>query len=149
MATDSDETIIDGLINYVEISGNQRDVHEGTAVYRSVADAFRPQISVGDTCSLAFHSMIIRPDIRTECFVAVLDSKVVVAWRKGLIKKYLQTEMIPKDRITSVVVEKSSSGATRGATLMRITAGSTMTFAIPPGRMDVGMAIRDAILLPH
>ena len=145
MAFDPDDVIIDGLAKYVELSGDQQDVQMGAAVYKSVADAFRSRLSPGVTCALAFPSMIIRPEIRAACFVAILDSEVVIAWKKGTFKKSLQTEIVPKNEITSGDVETSSSGATRGATLMKITAGMTVTFALPKGRPDIWSAIGEAI----
>jgi hypothetical protein len=144
----TDDVIAEGLANYVRMSGDQREIQLGAGLYKALAEAFRVQISDGNSCSLAFSSMIVRPDIRTSCFVAVLDSKVVVAWKKGIFKKVIQCEPIPKNRISSVEVETSSSGATRGATLMKVTAGgTTTTFALPKGRPDIWEAIRKAILL--
>lgn len=142
----ADDVIAEGLTNYVQISGDQREIQMGAGLYRSLAQAFRDHIFDRDSCSLAFPSMIIRPDIRTSCFVAILDSKVVVAWKKGVFKKVIESEPIPKNRISSAEVETSSSGAMRGATLMKITAGETTTFALPKGRPDIWEAVRTAIL---
>jgi len=146
MPFDPDDVIVDGLTTYVQLSGDKKDAELGGYIYKTVADAFRSHLSAGDTCALAFPSMIIRPDIRTQCFVAVLDSDVVVAWKKGVIRKTLETEVIPRARITSADVETGSSGATRGATMLTIKAGETVTLALPKGRKDLWAAIRQAVL---
>ena len=142
MPFDPDETIIDGLTAYVQLSNDKRDVDVGAMVYRTVAEAFRPNVSDEETCSLAFMSMIIRPDIRTECFVAVLESKVIVAWKKGAIRKTLQTEIIPRNRIKSANIKASSNTA-----LMTIEADTDITLALPKGRKDLWDAIGQAVIV--
>jgi hypothetical protein len=143
MVTNQDETVIDGLANYVELSRDKRDAQLGSAIYKSVAGVFCSNITPGSSCSLAFPSMIIRPDIRTECFVAVLDSSVIVAWTKGLIRKTPQSAVLPRKQIKSADIEPYGSGAT----VLKITAGDqTVTIAMPNGRSDIGNAITQAIL---
>jgi hypothetical protein len=148
MAFNPDETILEGLTNYVMASGDKREVQAGSMVYKSMANGIRSHISPGDTCSLAFPSMIIRPEIRTNCFVVVLDSKVLVAWKKGLLRKTIEVEVLPKRQISGAEATVSNSGGTRGATLMTVQAEKSVCFALPKGRPDLTDAIRKAILAP-
>lgn len=88
-------------------------------------------INSTDTCSLAFGSMIIRSDIRTGCVVAVLQDRVIAAWKKGLFKKTVQHVSIPR----SAIVSAASSPDPRLGRNVRVfkikTASDELVFALP------------------
>ena len=68
---------------------------------REVRDVFVENISADNTCTFAFPSMVLLPAIRVECFVAILNDRVIVAWRKGLFRKKTVSRVIPKHTIKS------------------------------------------------
>jgi hypothetical protein len=142
---DFDDLIIDGLTSYVGISNDSGDIQEGAAAYRQVADALRAAAPLGEKCRLAFPSMVIRPDVRTQCFVAIFESAVVVAWRKGAFRKRVELESLPLRSVTKARAEVSTASSTRGALLMTIDGSTTVTFALPQGRDDIAEGIRAAL----
>jgi hypothetical protein len=146
-AFDPDELIVDGLTNFANLARDRSYLQLGPAVYRSVAEVFRQNLKPGETCSLAFPSMIVRPDLRTECFVAVTSSHLVVAWTRGMIRKKTEWEIVPLMSITDAKWEVSAAPGTRGTILMNVQADRTLTLALPTERAEeVGSAIRSALL---
>jgi len=146
MPFDPDEVVIDGMTCYVNLSEDSSAIQSGAQTYKPLAGSIRPHITQGVSCALAFPSMIIRPDIRTECFVVVLDSEVVIAWNKGLFRKTTQTEVLSRDQITAVDVETNPAGVT----LLKIACpGKTVDVALPKGRSDLGKSISEIILPPR
>jgi hypothetical protein len=147
-ANDPDELIIDGLMRFSEAMNDLQMGKAGGMVYASVKEAVRPRLGEGTACAIAFPSMIIRPDIRTECFVAVLSSEVIVAWKKGLFRKTVESEVIPRSSIVDATVGAGTSASTRGATLLTIrTKGDrSVTVALPKGKPEVATLIRSEIV---
>jgi hypothetical protein len=143
MAISVDDAVSDGLTNYVNLAEDHSAVQEGAQAYRAVAETIRQNVAPGEGCSLAFPSMIIRLDVRTQCFVVVTDSKVVVAWKKGLFKKAGQSEVILRSELIGTDVESTPAGIT----VLKISgAGKTVSVALPKGRSDLGKAIGKAIM---
>jgi len=142
----SDEAIIEGITNYVQLSGDQSDVQEAAKVYKAVADVVRSNVAPGEPCKLALPSMVIRPDIRTQCIVAIFESRLIVAWQKGTFRKTSEVEVIPTNAITKAEAAVSTKSSTRGALLMTVEGGTTVTFALPANRTDIGDAIRSALI---
>ncbi len=143
---DPDEIIIDGLTNFAEATKDVGDARMGGMVYKSVAEVFRQNVKPGDTCAIAFPSMIVRPDVRTQCFVAITSSHLIVAWKKGLVRKTTESEVIPLNAITDAQWEVSTVASTRGAALMHVQAADRkVTFALPKGRADMANVIQAAL----
>jgi hypothetical protein len=147
---DPDDIIINGLTNFAEATKDVNDAQMGGMVYKSVADVFRQNLKPGDTCAIALPSMIVLPNIRTQCFVAITSSHLIVAWRKGLVRKNTESEVIPLGAITDAQWDVSTAASTRGASLMHVqAAGRSVTFALPKGRADMANVIRGALLIYH
>jgi hypothetical protein len=88
----------------------------------------------------------VLPDIRVECFVAILNDRVIVAWRKGLFRKQTVARVIPKHTIKQAswaVVNRP--GATRGAALLTIIDDETIEIALPKDKPAVANAILLAV----
>ena len=137
------EIITKGLMNFANATGDRSIVELGETAYRDVQDVFVEHIKPDNTCIFAFPSMVILPDIRTECFVAVLNDSVIVAWRKGLIKKTTVSRVIPKSTIRQASWAVSNRPGSRGAALLTITANETIDIALPKDKP----AVTDAILV--
>jgi CBS domain-containing protein len=141
------EVIMRGLANYVNATDDTDYLPMGYITYRDVKDVFIENIRPGDTCLLAFPSMVILPEIRVECFVAVLNDRVIIAWRKGLFMKKMVSRVIPKHTIKQAswaVVNRP--GMTRGNTIMlTIIADGTIALAMPKDKPAVADAIVAAL----
>jgi hypothetical protein len=127
----SEDAILEGLSLFGETVQDIPLVRSGAVLYKSLSEVFSANWPVGETCSLAFPAMIIRPEIRTECFVAISTSQVIIAWKKGLLKKTVERKIIPMRSIKEVKNHVGSNSATRGASLVSIVADDEMTFALP------------------
>src|SRR6266487_1224094 len=118
------DILTNGLMNFVNATDDKSGLEMATIVLRDVKDVFVENIRADDTCKFAFPSMVMLPNIRVECFVAVLSDRVIVAWRKGFIKKTTVSRVIPKHTIKQAswaVVNRP--GVTRGgAALLTIIA---------------------------
>jgi hypothetical protein len=139
--------LANGLMNYVNATGDKSYLEMATIVLRDVKDVFFENIRATDTCTFAFPSMVVLPEIRVECFVAVLNDHVIVAWRKGLIMKKTVSRVIPKHTIKQAswaVVNRP--GVTRGgAALLTIIADDTIDIAMPKDKAAVADAIVAAL----
>ncbi len=139
------DILANGLMNFANAIGDKSMLQGGAVVYRDVKDVFIENIRAGDTCMFAFPSMVVLPDIRVECFVAVLNDRVIVAWRKGFIKKTTVSRVIPKSTIKQASWAVSKRPGSRGAALLTITAGETIDIALPIGKPAVADAVVAAV----
>src|SRR5216684_2528465 len=137
--------LANGLMNFANVSGDKSMMELATVALRDVRDVFVENIKADDTCTFAFPSMVVLPDIRVECFVAVLDDRVIVAWRKGFFKKTTCSRVIPKSTIREASWAVSNRPGTRGASLLTITADETIDIALPEDKPAVANAILLAV----
>jgi hypothetical protein len=108
-----------GLENFVNTTKDKTDMELAGYVLRDTKEVFIENTRPGDTCLLAFPSMVILPEIRVECFVAVLADRVIAAWRKGLVFKKTDSRVIPKHTIQKVSwAMVNRPGVTRGKSPM-------------------------------
>ncbi len=136
------DILSNGLMNFANVTGDRSMVQAGAMALREVRDVFVENIKVDNTCTFAFPSMVVLPDIRTDCFVAVLNDRVIVAWRKGFFRKTTVSRVIPKSTIRQASWAVSNRPGSRGAALLTITADETIDIALPMGKP----AVADAIL---
>jgi hypothetical protein len=138
----SQEQVLDiistGLTNFVNALGDTSMLEAGAMAYADNKSSFIGHIKTGDNCKFAFPSMVILPDKRAECFVAILNDKIIVAWRLGFFKKTNYSSVIPKNKIETAKWYISDQPGTRGATLLSITSQENTTFALP--LMNTGLA---------
>jgi hypothetical protein len=139
------DLIANGLMNFANATGERMMVQAGAMIYRDVQDVFAENIKADNTCAFAFPSMIVLPDIRTDCFVAVLNDRVIVAWRKGFLRKTTVSRVIPKSTIRQAAWAVSNRPDSRGAALLTITADETIDIALPKGKPAVANAILAAV----
>jgi hypothetical protein len=141
------DILANGLMNFANATGDKSMVELATMALRDVRDVFVENIKADDTCTFAFPSMVVLPDIRVECFVAILNDRVIVAWRKGLFRKKTVSRVIPKHTIKQAswaVVNRP--GVTRGgAALLTIIADETIDIALPQDKPAVANAILLAV----
>jgi hypothetical protein len=139
---DPDDIVADGLVNFVNLMRDRSFASVGGQMYALVADLFRAKLQPGDTCPIALPSMIISPDLRVECLVAITSRELIAAWSKGMFRKRVESQSMPRASITDVDWEVSTRASTRGATLLHVTGSETVTFALPQDRPDVADAIK-------
>lgn len=168
------DILANGLMNFVNVTGDKEMMKLATMVLRDVSDVFVEHIKADDICTFAFPSMTtIRdcliaflriwgsklgkrlstktPDIQAacfvECFVAILNDRVIVAWREGLFRKKTVILVIWKQTIKQAswaVVNRP--GVTRGdAVLLTIIADKTIDIALPKDKPAVANAILLAV----
>jgi Mce-associated membrane protein len=141
-----DEQIVEGLTAFGEVVADAQLARFAALTYKSVADAFDRLVQPDEACVLAFPAMIVRPDIRTQAFVAIFGDRAIVAWRNGVVRKRTEHVVIRFDDVTSAEWDISSRSSTRGATLLKIDAGETSTIALPLGERTFANMVRDAFL---
>jgi hypothetical protein len=140
------DIISGGLLNFVTAMGDKLMLEAGGMFYRGTQDVFVENIEADNACLVAFPSMVILPDDRTEGFVAVLNDKIIVAWRKGFFKKTIYSRVIPKITIRQASWTVSDQPGTRGASLLTIiTDDQKIDVGLPKGRPDLAEAILDAV----
>ena len=141
------DILANGLTNFANATGDKAVLEMGAIGFRDVKDVFIENIRADDTCIFAFPSMVVLPDIRVECFVAVLNDRVIVAWRKGVFRKTTVSRVIPKSTIRQAswaVINRP--GVTRGyAALLTIIADETIDIGLPKDKPAVANAILLAV----
>lgn len=143
---DYNQKILDGLAAYVTALNDRQAAQFGTMIYKRVAHELDPLVQTDDECKLAFPSMLIRPDLRVECFVVVLGDRLLIGWKAGMFRKSAGPLVIPFTNITGIRRQAGTSSATRGATLLAISGTPDATIALPKGQADtVEAMIRAAV----
>ena len=149
MSQSNQDQIVDilanGMENFVNATGDREMSKFGAMVLSDIKDVFIENIKAGDTCAFAFPSMVVLPDIRVECFVAILNDRVVVAWRKGIFRKTTVSRIIPKRTIKQSSWAISNHPSQAGAALLTIIADETISIAMPKGKPTVADAILAAV----
>jgi hypothetical protein len=137
--------LANGLMNYVNVTNDNDYLKMTPVVLGDVKDVFVENIRANDFCMFAFPSMVVQPDIRVECFVAILDDRVIVAWRKELIMKKTVSRVIPKQSIKQASWAVSNEYGSRGVPLLTILADDTTNIAMPKGKPAVADVIVAAV----
>jgi hypothetical protein len=145
---DLNQKIIDGLAGYVTALNDRDAAQFGAMIYKRVARELDPLVRPDDLCKLAFPSFLIRPDLRVECFVAVLGDRLVIAWKAGMFRKSAAPLVIPFASITGIRRQAGTSSGTRGATLLVISGTPGATIALPKGQADTVEALIRAAVGP-
>jgi hypothetical protein len=140
------DLVAEGLVTLGEATQNLDLVRAGKFFYTDVEGAFRAKLKPDEPCLLAMPSILVKPDMRPPCFVAVQPSQVIIAWRKGLFRKTTFTEVIPQSKVTDVRYGRGQTSATRNAFVLTVVAGEETTFALPVDQPVLGAKVRDAIL---
>lgn len=145
---DLNPKILDGLAGYVTALNDRQAAQFGAMIYKRVARELDPLVRSEDVCKLAFPSFLIRPDLRVECFVAVLGDRLVIAWKAGMFRKSAAPLVIPFAGITGIRRQAGTSPGTRGAILLVISGGPGATLALPKGQADTVEALIRAAIGP-
>jgi hypothetical protein len=66
------DILANGLMNFVNATGDKEMMKLATIVLRDVLDVFVEHIKADDTCTFAFPTMAIPPDIPTGCATRLL-----------------------------------------------------------------------------
>lgn len=139
---DPTDTIADGLGAFAVAVDDRSVAKDGAQAYRPLARRIRELMHPGDTCRLAFPSMIIRPDLRVGCFVIVLQDRVLIVFERGMFRKTSEAVVIPIVTITDVRRHTGSTHSTRGAHLLTIAGRPSATIALIP---SLAAATTDAL----
>ena len=137
--------IEEGLVRFVEVSQDLEGAKLGAHVFRSVETAVGSVVHPPQRCRLAFPGVIIRPDVRDACLLAVFDEVVLVAWQKGGLRKTTQHVVIPLESVREVTVGSGNSAATRDASLLTIRADAETVVALPKDVPELGALVTSMI----
>ena len=99
MASNWRDVIEGGFVRYVETVDDPTAPAEFRALLADLCSELQRIVKSDDTCSLAFGSMVIRPDVRTGCLVVILQDRVLAVWKKGLFKKVVQSVVVSRSSI--------------------------------------------------
>jgi hypothetical protein len=130
MATE--EQIIDALSEIVEISQDRSLIGLGGHAYRATKAEIDSVIARDSTVEVAMPGMIVRPDVRTDCFFVATESQIVVAWSKGRFKKKVETQAVQRSEVTSVDVVAGNGSMRRAKFLTLSGAFGEIRVAIDP-----------------
>ena len=108
-------TVADGIAAFERaVAGGHGADSSGR--YRRLSAEIRSAMRPGDTCALAFAADLDGRGGSRGCvpaFVAVLDDRVVVAWRRGRLRPRSDTVVLPRRAITGVRVPTGRSDHSR------------------------------------
>lgn len=150
MADEWKDVIVDGLTEYGTRYNDLEGASVGGTLVSLMADVMGPHIHPRDACQLAFPTMVVRPEVRTEGLVAIMADRVIIFWTKGLFRSKTDVEVIPRDSITEVTSGWGTNAATRKAKLVTISHnGVTSEFALPKDGSAFIAADIEAVLRPH
>lgn len=148
MTTSGNDKIIDGLANYSVALNDREAAQFGGMIYRRVARDIDPLVRSDDVCKLAFPSFLIRPELRVECFVAVLGDRLIIAWKAGIFRKPAAPLVIPFASITGIRRQAGTSPGTRGAALLVVSGVPGATIVLPKAQADTVEALIRAAIGP-
>ena len=144
--SDLNEKIVNGLADYVAALNDRDAARLGATVYKRVEREIDAVMRPDDVCKLAFPAMLVRPDLRVECFAVVLGDRLVIAWKAGIFRKATGPVVIPFASITDIRRQTGTTPGTRGAALLVISGSPSATIALPKDKTDAAVAvIRTAI----
>jgi hypothetical protein len=131
VTTQSDEILKEGFVEYASRVQDSSAMAEFAIHLTGLGAELQRVVRPDDRCALAFGSVIIRPDARVGCLIAVLEDRVLAVWNKGRFKKSPQTVAIPRSSISKAsAISASSLGP--GVRVFRIEAdGEDLVFALP------------------
>jgi hypothetical protein len=133
--------LVDGLKAYEEITG-QDVLSDALALYVHMEKELNPVFDAkagGEACALAFVAKMLAPEANAACVVAVMDTRLVIGWVKGLIRMKPGHLVIPLASISSV----STSSDRGGMLVLRVQGASDLTVGIPHGDPALGKLIGD------
>lgn len=146
---DPSDTIADGLAVFAVATNDHAATESGVAAYRLFSRKIRGLMRPGDNCRLALSSAIIRPHLRTTCFVIVLQNRVLIVYQQGFLRKTPQALVIPIATVADVCQHIGSARGARGVALLTISGTPSATIALPTNTATAAAAaIREALTSP-
>lgn len=143
---DPADTIADGLAVFAVATNDHSVTQEGAALYRRLSRKIRETMRPGDTCRLALPGVIVTPTLRTACFTAVLDDRVLIVYERGVFRKTAKATIIPTYTVSDVRSHTSSTWSSGSAYLITISGHPSVTIALPlQAAVAAAHAIRDAL----
>ncbi len=90
---DAAAVVAAGLSVVVELAGDPSLAVGGTRIYRTVEDAVRPEVRVGDRATIALPC--VRMADKLPALLLVLQDRAIVGWKSGVYRKTLHVETVP------------------------------------------------------
>ena len=115
--------------------------------FTTVAKALIPFITEGDSGQFALTTFLREPTYTQSGFLVILDSRVIVAWRKGLIFKTSEVKAIEAEDISEACVYVITEGSMSGTKWLNIKSEDfEIAAALPAGDDDVSTMVRQSVL---
>ena len=107
------DDLIDAIGTAADLARDNSLPREAGNVYRTLSAELHQALASAGTPRLAWASLVVRPEIRTDCFTVITDTAVVVGWRSGLIKKKSVIARFALDALQDRYVGPGDTPATR------------------------------------
>ena len=127
---DPADAISEGLLAFETAASPPHRMATAVDAYRKMAVHFRSLMRPGDTCLLAFAGEVERDGSLRRCFVAILQDRLVLAWRVGMLGPRYRSDCVRYATIVAITIDDSPA---RPTGYVVITArGQLQTRVIPP-----------------
>ncbi len=125
---DPADAISEGLLAFETAANPPHRMATAVEAYRKMAVHFRSLMRPGDTCLLAFAGEVESEGSLRPCFVAILQDRVVLAWRVGMLGPRYRSDCVLYAGIGAITVDDSPARPTghivitaRGRVQVRVT----------------------------
>jgi hypothetical protein len=109
---DPADAISEGLLAFETAASPPHRMATAVDAYRKMAVHFRSLMRPGDTCLLAFAGEVESERSLRPCFVAILQDRVVLAWRVGMLGPRYRSDSVLYAAIGAITVDDSPARPT-------------------------------------
>jgi hypothetical protein len=127
---DPADAISEGLLAFETAADPPHRMATAVVAYRKMAVHFRSLMKPGDMCLLAFAGEVEREGSPRPCFVALLQDRVVLAWRVGMIGPRYRSDCVSYAAIGAITVDDSPGRPT--GNIVITARGRLQTRVTPP-----------------
>lgn len=141
------ERILAAIADAATIAGDESVDRESTRLYTDLESDLAGLLRDGDRPRLAFHSVVPVDGRRHTALTVLLEDRIVIAWRSGLLRRRFASLTVPYSTVAGIssrcVAPNPSLG---GNPIVTLDTGRSLVIAIPPKGSPLGLAVRNAVI---